>query len=501
MKFPAWLLPLLCISTSLEARPKTHDAALSILGQSSLTARVLISPPTNRSLRIPDGIAVDPTSGKLFISDTGNNRILRFSSVAAYQTNPVAEAVFGQPDFTSNAVNRGNPDLDTDTVPDPGQNTLNTPANLCFDASGRLWVADQGNSRVLRFDNASSKPSFLAAADAVIGQADFVSRVPAANDVADSGFSSPAGVAVDSGGRLWVSDSVIPRILRFDSAATLSGKVAASGYFGETEGETGGPVDPDTFDTDTVNASSLGGDPWGIATDASGNLWVADASNNRVLFFANPSSKANGAPADKVLGQPDFESSDSSDPPTAASFTSPYYVAVAPDGVLWVSDYQNYRILGFVNPAAKPATGATADLVLGQPNFVSNAAGPSTARSVDSPSQVAFGREGSLFLGQYLNEGSVKRWSDPVTVSTPRTLTTKRPNTTLRGRSSGAVRVQYKVTGQGGYKAARGPVRSWNVPLRKLKRKVTPVTVRAIAFDNRIASGVTRVNLKLKKRR
>lgn len=485
------LLGLLGIDAAL-GRPITYQPAVSIIGQPNFTSEIPAVPASASNFYNPDGVAIDPTTGKLFVSDTTNNRILRFSATAAYQTNPEAEAVFGQPDFTSDGTNRGNGEGN------PSADSLDRPANLCFDSAGNLYVADYGNARVLRFDAASSKPATAATADAVIGQPDANSAGAASNSISDSGFVQPTGVAVDGTGRLWVSDSMIPRVLGFDNAATINGDVAADAWFGETEGESG-MVDMDTFDSETVNASSFGSDLWGLSVDANGHLWVADASNNRVLLFLNAASKANGADADKVFGHADFTSSTAESPPTASSMDGPYYVTAAPDGTLWVSDYTNYRVLGFVNALGK-TSGAPADIVLGQPDFVTkDSAGPYTSRKTTNPSQSAIGRGGSLFVGEYSNAGHIKRWSDPVAVSTPRTLTTKRPTATLRGRSAGAIRVQYKVTGQGGFKTARGPAANWNARLTKLKKKTTPVTVRATAFDNRSASGLTRVKLKVPK--
>jgi sugar lactone lactonase YvrE len=483
------ILPVFLV-TSVMARPGNHAPAISILGQTSLSTQVEVTPPTAASLSLVEGVAIDPTSGKLFVSDSGNHRILRFASTEAYQTNAVAEAVFGQPDFTSASPNRGNADLNSLRGSDPSANSLDAPANLSFDAAGRLWVADSGNARVLRYDNASDKPSFTATADAVIGQPNFASDAPAANDVADSGFSTPVGIAVDSDGRLWVSDSSIPRVLRFDLAASLSGDVTASGYFGEKDGDPDN--DPNTFDSVVVSASSFGATPYGLAVDLQGTLWVADASNNRVLGFKSAAGKANGADADVVLGQGDFLTRNSPDPPTATSMSSPYYVSVAPDGVLWVSDYLNYRVLGFVNPAQK-SNGAPANLVLGQADFVSRLAGPPAPRSIDSPSQIAFGREGSLFMGQYLDAGSVKRWSDPVVISAPKSVTAKGSRAKIKGTASGATSIAYQVAGQGGFLPATGSAASWSLKAKKLKKKVTRVTVQGTAFDGRIGTATVKV--------
>ncbi len=490
-----FLLLCLGLTSSLAAAPAINAPAVSILGQTSMTSYVESTPPTASSLRGVEGVAIDPTTGKLFVSESGNHRVLRFSSTAAYQTGATAEAVFGQPDFVSSSPNRGNPDADMSGLSDPSADSFDSPSSICVDANGRLWVADYNNARVLRFDGASSKPSGTATADGVIGQPDFTSADLATNDVADSGFMSPTGIAVDGDGRLWVSDASISRILRFDDAATLSGDVPADGYFGARNGDF--DSDPDTFDSVPVTASSLGASVYGLAVDAAGNLWVADTSNNRVLCHLDPASKASGAAADLVLGQPGFVTRDDPSPPTAASFNFPYTVAVSSDGVLWVADYINQRLLGFVNALGK-TNGAAADLLLGQADFITGGANPFSPTSVNSPSQIAFGREGSLFVGEFLDDGSVKRWSDPVTLSTPASVTTKRPTATIRGRSSGAVRVQYKVTGQGGFKNARG-TSTWSANLTKLKRKTTPVTVRAVAFDDRVASGLTRVKLKVPK--
>jgi len=66
-------------------------------------------------------------------------------------------------------------------------------------------VADWASSRVLRFDNASSKANG-ANADGVLGQPNFTSHISATNQ---HSMSYPVGVFVDTGGRLWVTDSII----------------------------------------------------------------------------------------------------------------------------------------------------------------------------------------------------------------------------------------------------------------------------------------------------
>lgn len=459
----------------LSARPRTYDAAVSIVGQPDFTSDIYHDPVTSRSLSEAEGVAIDPVSGKLFIADSSNHRILRFSSRAAYQNYAEAEAVFGQPDFESVDPNRGG---------SPAADSFDYPATIAMDGSGRLWVCDHENSRVLRFDNAALKPSFTAAADAVIGLGGFGAATPAANSDNITGFSRPAGIAIDSTGTLWVSDPDLFRVLRFDNATSLPAV-----YSGPASGSLG-KIDGGVFVSDIGN-HAFGGRVWGLAVDSEDRLWVADSANHRVLAFFDPVTQAT---ADLVLGQPDFDSNHLVSPPGPETMNNPYYVTVAPDGTAWVSDYTNFRVLGFLDAAGK-ANGGSADIVLGQPDFVTaDAGGGYNARKAINPTQVAIGREGSVFVGEYSPASHVKRWSDPVTVSAPKEIATKRTSVLIKGRTSGAVAVAYKVSGQGGFKAAKGTVPRWKVKAKQLERKTTSVVVRASAFDGRTA--VVRVKVR-----
>jgi len=476
MRLVALALAFFTVNGPLSARPKTHDAAVSVLGQAGLASETGYDPPTAASLDNADGVAIDPTTGKLFVSDSENHRILRFSAVAAYRTNASAEAVFGQADFVSQQANRGR------TKPDA--NTLSNPSSLCCDAQGRLWVCDYNNARVLRYDGASFKASG-AAADGVIGQIDFENSDPATAQTNDGGFQNPSGIAVDAAGALWVADASIPKILRFDAAASLGSNYngAADGYLGK--------VDSGNFVVSTgatADAKGFGSGVGGISLDAAGRLWASDPTNNRILRFDDAANKADGADADGVLGQPDFSTVTYLDPPTAATMASPYSVTAAPDGTAWVSDFVNHRILGFVD-AANRGNGAPADIVLGQPDFATNGELPNSARTIKAPTQVVIGREGSLFAAQFRAEGLVKRWSDPVTISAPRSVrATKRGTAVLRGTAIGAVRVEFRPPGSTGYRRAAGRPTAWTVSLRRIRRPVNLVPIRAVAFDDRTAA-------------
>src|SRR5262245_32454512 len=95
------------------------------------------------------------------------------------------------------------------------------------------------------------------------------------------------------------------------------------------------------FDSSTRSAGPTGlGSPWGIAIDqASGRLYLADADNNRVLSWPSAATFTDGEAADIVIGQPDFDSTRSNHGSMTSSATSlfwPMYAVVDGSGNLFV---------------------------------------------------------------------------------------------------------------------------------------------------------------------
>src|SRR5258708_38540132 len=309
---------LLVTPASAFFTPSTGQAATLVLGEPDFTSD--LGATTQKGVNNPIGVTVDPTSGKVFVIDPSNNRVLRFDKMAALSNGAAAEGVLEQHDFTSSTAQTH-------------QNGMNQPFGGAVDANGRLWVVDAVNSRVLRFDNAASKANG-ANADGVLGQPDFTSSTA---QTTQNGMAYPQGVAVDSSGRLWIADSS-NRALRFDNAAAKANGANADGVLGP----------PDFTSTVGNSDQSMMPDPHGLAVDASGRLWVGENDGSRVVRYDNAAAKANGANADGVLGQPDFSTfvrnltQNGMDRVTA--------VAVDTSGRLYVADSLNSRVLVFNSP-------------------------------------------------------------------------------------------------------------------------------------------------------
>jgi len=310
-------------------------------------------------------LSADPTTGDLYVADTANNRVLRFRDPFA-NSKAQPDAVYGQPDF--NTVTANSTGISASSI--------YKPFAVACDAAGNLWVADTGNNRVLRFAaNSLNNPPPMA--DTVIGQKDFASYAPdAGGQVSASGLDGPSGLAFDSQGNLYVSDSNNQRVLEFPASVLVPGNqnIAATVVFGAANLTTRGIPSP-------VSNSSLAL-PVGLDVDSTGKVYVASPAYNRVLIFPPA-----GGGATAVLGQADFVTTKANAGvyPRASPGTlnNPFGVRVGGDGTVYVADVNNNRIL------AIPASSKSAVLVWGQADFSSNGVDQVKPAGMNAPAKVA----------------------------------------------------------------------------------------------------------------
>ena len=228
----------------------------------------------------PDGIAVD-TLGDVFVTDSGNNRVLELAAGAGGPTE----------------------------LPFAG---LGDPSGVTVDAARAVYVTNVANNRVLKLAAGSTSTTELpvslngprgvavdTADNLYIAAGNSVLRLPAGSsstvDLPFSGLSGPTGVAVDGSGTVYVTDTGNNRVLKL-----AGGSAQAEPFTG-------------------INK------PDGVAVDTVGDLYVADTGNNRVLKLAV------GSTMPAALG--------------AGSLNEPRGVAVDSSGNVYVTDTGNNRVV------------------------------------------------------------------------------------------------------------------------------------------------------------
>jgi hypothetical protein len=267
---------------------------------------------------------------------------------------PSAVTVIGQASFFEGQANRGG------TV---GGASLHTPiGNVELTPDGTLFVPDSFNGRILAYRDVPGTNG--APATFVVGKPDFTT--PRSPDASESFIETPASVSV-SVGKMAIADQSAHRVLVYDTVPDSTGALATFvvGQTSFTARDSGGCL-----------PSALRFPSSAIVTP-NDKLVVADTLNNRVLIW-NAVPRADGQPADAVLGQRDFTHCIANDAdqdgivdPNPQSTTLSEPLAVWSDGRrLVVADTSNHRVLIW-NQLPLDATGnfKPADVVLGQRDF------------------------------------------------------------------------------------------------------------------------------------
>jgi len=294
-------------------------------------------------------------------TDNGNNTGWTFPIGSSF----TQEMVYGQPDFTHNNIQA------------TSASSLNNPYGLTVDNNDNVWIADTVNNRVLYY------PVGTTSASRVFGQSTFLTI--SISPVNASSLYAPRDVAVDSTGGVYIADSSNNRVLYFPANQTTATRVYGQLDFTHHAANQGGAISSTTLNN-----------PYSVALDNSGGLYIADTGNNRVLYYPSGTTTATA-----VFGQPDFISGTANNGGiSATAMNSPTGVDVDSNGNLYVADELNNRVLYF------PAGGTTATLVYGQPNFTSNTInnGGISANSLYRPSNIAFDpADGDIYVTDQYN--------------------------------------------------------------------------------------------------
>lgn len=348
-------------------------SANGLIGQSDFTSRSNNRPDPIHGLGEPGYVALDSVHNRLFVSDTGNNRVLVYNLDAQNNfTTSTPANVLGQNDLSS-------------LQPGLTQNTFNAPRGLSYNSvSNTLYVADANNNRVLVFDVAEINNGEMATN--VIGQENFtMDNAGASNQLLFSPFNV---YFYEPNNALFVADTANNRVLIFDLSTLPETNAAAMMVIGQTNF---------TNRTVSVSANTFGGSPSGMAVNSVSNtLYVADSGGNRVLAFDLNNLPNTNATATAVIGQTNFSdfatslSQNQINNPNGLTFNSA-------SNTLYVAD--SWRRVMVFDTNNLPENNATATAVIGQADFVSLVENEISAVKTGLPVGLAFNDIGkTLFV-------------------------------------------------------------------------------------------------------
>ncbi len=321
---------------------------------------------TAAQLNLPYGVAVD-AGGNLFIADYSNHRVRKVTPGGSITT----VAGTGTSGFSG----------------DGGAATaarLWNPNGMAFDGGGNLFIANESSHRIRKVTPGGSITTV--AGDGTQG---FGGDGGAATDAQ---LKVPAGVAFDGAGNLFIADYFNHRIRKVTPGGiitTVAGTTDGAGFSGD-----GG----------AATAAQLY-EPFGVAFDADGNLFITDRGNHRIRKVTP------GGSITTVAGTGTSGFSGDGGAATAAQLNRPSGVAVDSDGNLFIADQGNNRI-------RKVTPGGIISTVAGTgTNGFSGDGGAATAAQLNRPAGVAVDAGGNLFIADF-NNHRIRKVSAGLTLTT-----------------------------------------------------------------------------------
>jgi len=303
---------------------------------------------TGAELFSPYGVGVD-ANGDLYIGDYGNARIREVSAAGTIDT------------LVGGGVGDGGPGV---------FGAFNQPSGVVRDEAGNTYIADSYNNRVRKV--AASGTITTVAGTGLAGYSGDGGAAASAQ------LNTPQSVALDGSGNLYITDSENYRVRKVDTSGnitTFAGNGTCCGSTGD-----GGKA---------VNAQI--GIPYGVAVDASGDVYISDINNN-VVRVVGPSGAIGTAAGSGVYGF-----AGDGGPATGARLYYPSGLAVDSSGNLYIADRYNERI--------RMVSNGTIGTVAGNGSYgFSGDGGPATSARLAYPAGVAVDASGNLYIADYFNQ-------------------------------------------------------------------------------------------------
>jgi len=303
-------------------------------------------PASSAVLNSPGGLALDVVSNALYIADRNNLRVRKVDALLNIGT----------------AAGNGNYRFSGDGQKSTGA-ALRQPTGVVIDGQGSLFIADLANNRVRKVTT-----------DGIINTVAGNGRTGFSGDLglaAQAALASPSGLAVDPSG-LYIADRINNRIRKVDVNAIIN-TIAGGG---------GG--------SNAATQTTLSF-PYAVALDSTGNLYIADSFNDRIL-------KVSPNNAVTIVAGGGSSSADNI-PATAAALNNPQGVVVDGNSRIYISDTDNNKI--------RVVSGGTITTLAGGGSDLGENVSALSAR-VDSPRGLAIDQAGNLYYAEF-NANRVRR--------------------------------------------------------------------------------------------
>lgn len=255
---------------------------------------------TSADINYPEGLALDQ-AGDLIITDQYNNEVDVLVSATAHSE-------WGQ-QLAAGEIYPVVNENETQGSSGDGASALSAelslPSGVAVDGAGNLYIADSGNNRIQEVADTSSEPPLGGSANMNLGDVYTVAG-SASGTPGHSGDGGPATaalldgpqqIAVDPGGDLYIADAVNNRV---EEVPASSGSqwpslfMTSSGAIQLTAGDlytlAGSSTGAKGYDGDgTLATAALLSSPYGLALDPQGDLYVSDEGNNRLRVLEGQS--------------------------------------------------------------------------------------------------------------------------------------------------------------------------------------------------------------------
>ena len=308
-------ITLVSYNVVLRVDGKTRNVTL-LAGNGTIGFSGDNGPATSAQLSNPTSVAVD-SLGNVYVADSGNFRVRKIA--AGIITTVAGNGSLG---FSGDHGPAVNAQLCSVGGAENG-------SGLAVDSTGNLYIADTCNYRVRKV---SGGIITTIAGNGISGFAGDNGSAPAAELV------NPVAVATDLSGNIYIADANRVRWISGGNITTLAGG-AAAGFGGDL----------------TPAASAQLSGPNGLATDAAGDLFIADTGNSRIREISNGIIMT-------VAGSASAGFAGDGGSPVAAQLNNPFGVAIDGSNNIFIADYGNSRLREITNGKIGTVAGGGASL-------------------------------------------------------------------------------------------------------------------------------------------